>query len=112
MGHTVLDIVGMVPVVGTTAYLANTGWYAVQMPRGPQLLPSPIEGDVGSRGETGQGCCKHREGAKAERVIKDGNEAASAAENAEKALNAESSPNRGLPADAPGTELGTSRGQY
>src|SRR5262249_41628529 len=30
IGHTVLDLVGMVPVVGTVANLVNAGWYAAQ----------------------------------------------------------------------------------
>jgi hypothetical protein len=30
LGHTALDVVGMVPVVGSVANLANAGWYAAQ----------------------------------------------------------------------------------
>jgi len=50
IGHTALDAVGMIPVVGTAANLANAGWYAAEgdwTDAGMSALAAiPIEGDA------------------------------------------------------------------
>jgi len=50
IGHTALDVLGMVPVVGTVANLANAGWYAADgdwADAGMSALAAiPIEGDA------------------------------------------------------------------
>jgi uncharacterized protein len=50
IGHTVLDGVGMVPVVGSVADLANAGWYAAEGDLGNAALSAagaiPIAGDA------------------------------------------------------------------
>jgi hypothetical protein len=49
LGHTALDVVGMVPVVGSAANLANAGWYAAQGDwkdaAGSAAAAIPIAGD-------------------------------------------------------------------
>jgi len=50
LGHTALDVIGMVPVVGTVANLVNAGWYAAEgdwTDAGMSALAAiPIEGDA------------------------------------------------------------------
>jgi hypothetical protein len=97
IGHTALDVVGMVPVVGTVANLANAGWYAAEGDwtdaAWSAVAAVPIEGDVADAAKLGKDAVNLVEdGAKAERVIKDGDEVAGAAGKAEKALNAEPKP--------------------
>ena len=50
LGHTALDTVGMVPVVGSVAEGVNAGWYAAQGDYGDALLSAasaiPIVGDA------------------------------------------------------------------
>ena len=50
LGHTALDTVGMVPVVGSVAEGVNAGWYAAQGDYGDALLSAasaiPVAGDA------------------------------------------------------------------
>ncbi len=90
IGHTALDIVGMVPVVGTVANLANAGWYAAQGDWTDAAWSAaaaiPIEGDAVDAAKLGKDAVNIAEdGATAERVLKDGKEIASAAEDGAKA---------------------------
>jgi hypothetical protein len=58
VGHTALDILGMVPVVGTVANLANAGWYAVdgdwKDAAWSAVAAIPIEGDVADAAKLGK----------------------------------------------------------
>jgi hypothetical protein len=97
IGHTALDVVGMVPVVGTVANLANAGWYAAEGDwtdaAWSAVAAIPIEGDVADAAKLGKDAVNIVEdGAKAERIVKDGDEVVGTAENAEKALSAEPKP--------------------
>ncbi|MBV9559600.1 MAG: hypothetical protein JOY90_03940, partial [Bradyrhizobium sp.] len=82
LGHTALDIVGMVPVVGTAANLANAGWYAAQGDWTDAAWSAaaaiPIEGEAVDAAKLGKDAVDIVEdGVKAERAIKDGEEVAS-----------------------------------
>jgi hypothetical protein len=77
IGHTALDIVGMVPVVGTVANLANAGWYAAQGDWKDAAWSAaaaiPIEGDAVDAAKLGKDAVNIAEdGATAERAIGDG----------------------------------------
>ena len=92
IGHTALNVAGMVPVIGAPADAINAGWYAAQGDWGNAALSAataiPGLGDVVGGARLGATALKIGEdGVKAERLIKDGTEAASTAKNAEKALN-------------------------
>jgi hypothetical protein len=94
IGHTALDVVGMVPVVGTVANLANASWYAAQGDWTDAAWSAaaaiPIEGDVVDAAKLGKdGVELAADAAKAERVIKDGEEVASTGESAVKTLKAD-----------------------
>jgi hypothetical protein len=93
IGHTVLNVAGMIPVIGAPADAINAGWYAAQGDWGNAALSAataiPGVGDFVGGARLGATALKLGEnGIKAERLIKDGTEAASAAKNAEKALSA------------------------
>ena len=93
IGHTVLNVAGMVPVIGAPADAINAGWYAAQGDWANATLSAataiPGLGDVVGGERLGATALKLGEdGVKAERLIKDGTEAASSAKNAEKALDA------------------------
>jgi hypothetical protein len=90
IGHTALNIVGMVPVVGTVANLANAGWYAAQGDWTDAAWSAaaaiPIEGDVADAAQLGKDALNIAEdGATAGRVAEDGAEVASTAEAGTKA---------------------------
>jgi hypothetical protein len=92
IGHTVLNVAGMVPVIGAPADAINAGWYAAQGDWANAALSAataiPGLGDVVGGARLGATALKIGEdGVKAERLIKDGTEAASTAKNAEKAFN-------------------------
>jgi hypothetical protein len=84
IGHIALNVVGMVPVVGTVANLANAGWYAAQGDWTDAAWSAaaaiPIEGDVADAAQLGKDALNITEdGATAGRVVEDANEAASTA---------------------------------
>jgi len=79
LGHTALDVIGMVPVVGTVANLANAGWYAAQgdwtNAAWSAAAAIPIEGEVADAAKLGKDAIEiAKDGAKAERIVKDGKE--------------------------------------
>jgi hypothetical protein len=79
IGHTALDVLGMVPVVGTVANLANAGWYVAQGDWTDAAWSAaaaiPIEGEVADAAKLGKDAVEIAEdGAKAERLVKDGTE--------------------------------------
>lgn len=89
IGHTLLDIVGMVPVVGTAANLVNAGWYAAQGDWKDAAWSAaaaiPIEGDVADAAKLGEDAVNLAEdGAEAERVVKGGEQAVNAAKDGER----------------------------
>ena len=91
IGHTVLNVAGMVPVIGAPADAINAGWYAAEGDWGNAALSAataiPGVGDFVGGARLGTTALKMAEdGAKAERLIKDATEAASTAKKAEKAL--------------------------
>jgi hypothetical protein len=97
IGHTALDIVGMVPVVGTVANLANAGWYAAQGDWKDAAWSAaaaiPIEGDAVDAAKLGKDAVSIAEdGATAERAIKDGEGAEAAIKDAEAADKGEPTP--------------------
>lgn len=94
IGHTALNVAGMLPVIGAPADAINSGWYAAQGDWGNAALSAataiPGLGDVVGGARLGAAALKIGEDCvKAERVIKNGTEATSTAKKAEKVLNAE-----------------------
>ena len=101
IGHTVLNVAGMVPVIGAPADAINAGWYAAQGDWADAALSAataiPGVGDVvgGARlAKTGlkiaeDGAEIAEGGIKAERALKEGSEVASTAKSAEAAANAD-----------------------
>jgi hypothetical protein len=94
IGHTVLNVAGMIPVIGTPADAINAGWYAAQGDWKDAALSAataiPGVGDFVGGARLGTTALKIAEdGVDAERAIKDGREVASTVEDAEKALNAD-----------------------
>jgi hypothetical protein len=94
IGHTVLNVAGMIPVIGTPADAINAGWYAAQGDWKNAALSAataiPGVGDfVGGARLSTTALKLAEDGVEAERAIKGGEEVASTAENAEKALNAD-----------------------
>jgi hypothetical protein len=88
IGHTALDIVGMVPVVGTVANLANAGWYAAQGDWTDAAWSAaaaiPIEGDAVDAAKLGKDAVNIAEdGATAGRAIRHGEGAEGAVKDAE-----------------------------
>jgi hypothetical protein len=106
IGHTVLNVAGMIPVIGAPADAINAGWYAAQGDWKDAALSAataiPGVGDFAGGARLGTTALKIAEdgakiaedGVKAERAIKGGKEVASTAENAEKALNADKTAER------------------
>ena len=98
IGHTALNVAGMIPVIGAPADAVNAGWYAAHGDWGNAALSAvtaiPGLGDVVGGARLGATALKIGEdgvkiaedGVKAERAIKDGKEVANTAENAEKRL--------------------------
>lgn len=89
IGHTALDIVGMVPVVGTVANLANAGWYAAQGDWTDAAWSAaaaiPVEGDAVDALKLGKDAVGlTKDAATAERVAKDGEDAVNLAKDGEK----------------------------
>jgi filamentous hemagglutinin len=85
IGHTVLNVAGMVPVIGAPADAINAGWYAAQGDWGNAALSAataiPGLGDVVGGARLGANALKIAEdGVRAERVLKDGTEVAKTAE--------------------------------
>jgi hypothetical protein len=84
IGHTALDAVGMVPVVGSLAKLANAGWYAAQGDWTDAAWSAaaaiPIEGEVADAAKLGKDALTIGEdalkageaGAKVEHAVEDG----------------------------------------
>jgi hypothetical protein len=104
IGHSALDLVGMVPVVGTAANLGNAAWYAAQgdwKDAGWSAAAAiPIEGDFVDAAKLGKdGVEIVEDGAKAERAINDGQQAARTAEDGEKALKADQAAGDGTRAE-------------
>src|SRR5215472_12253063 len=85
IGHTVLNVAGMVPVIGAPADAVNAGWYAAQGDWANAALSAataiPGVGDLVGGARLGATAVKVTEdGVKAERLIKDGAEIAKTTE--------------------------------
>jgi filamentous hemagglutinin len=101
IGHTVLNVAGMIPVIGAPADAVNAGWYAAQGDWANAALSAataiPGVGDfVGGARLGATGLKMVEDGVRVERAIKDGKEVASTARNAEHALNWEREATDGL----------------
>lgn len=84
LGHTALDTVGMVPVVGTVAEGVNAGWYAVQGDYGDAALSAasaiPVAGDAADAARLARdGIGLARDG---ETIVKDAHDAETIAKDA------------------------------
>jgi hypothetical protein len=84
VGHTVLDGVGMVPVVGEAADLANAGWYAAEGKWADAALSAgsaiPIAGNVATAAKWGKRAVNAADaGADAAKTIRRADDAADAA---------------------------------
>lgn len=90
IGHTVLNVAGMVPVIGAPADAINGVWYAAEGDWGNAALSAatavPGIGDLVGGAKLGTTALKLTEdGVKGERLIKDGEEAADTAKTAKTA---------------------------
>jgi filamentous hemagglutinin len=90
IGHTALNVAGMIPVIGAPADAVNAGWYAAQGDWANAALSAataiPIVGDLAGGAKLGETALKMVEdGAKVGRAVEDGAKAGRTAEDAAKA---------------------------